>query len=198
MAELSLFRSPYSQSRFSGSGNTDLSAGFKTQKTEKNALHPGVRGRVWRYRLNMSERKEEKRCSLFLTEKQLQVITDALESYFRVRSKEFGGLADDLAFANIDRDSVEDSIFEACIVRRDHAQDLFEEAGETALPWQMKEARQKTEACCIAEDLWAAIRYELYSASTPEKDRDPADERSHAPALISEEPMAELSWPDHF
>lgn len=125
--------------------------------------------------------------TITLSEAQLRVVQKALESYFRVRYKQFSDLADDLAFANFDRKTAKDGEFAERIKRRNAAQEIFNLAGETALPWKEESAQKKTQDCCIAEDIWEVIRHEFWKSEHDNQSDDIMDVCSYPPILISEE-----------
>lgn len=95
-----------------------------------------------------------------LTEKQLAVIQNALEEWFRVRMGQSIDLCDDMAGLNHDMSPDNPNhrmIFDAYISRRDHLQELMKAFFRIAFEpsgW----LKEKTDDMLIAEGLWDAIR----------------------------------------
>lgn len=98
---------------------------------------------------------------LELTEKQLLIIRNALEEYFRIPLNQWGDLAERLAFKGFSckDDKDENKAFDRCITKRDAAVAVFEAAGKILWGYEIpcKDNNQ-----LIAEDIWQTIRYQLY------------------------------------
>lgn len=98
---------------------------------------------------------------LELTETQLQIINDALEEYFRIPLNQWSGLADRLAFKEIstENNKDKDEMFDRCVVKRDAAMAVFEAAGKILWGYSIP---RKDKTQLVAEDIWQAIRHQLY------------------------------------
>lgn len=128
---------------------------------------------------------EEKRFVLELNEKQLRLVNEALEEYFRIRMGQWSDLADSLAEKNIDfspENPNHSQIFNDYIIRRDCVHEVLESVGR--MLWGNMN-NSKSEEQLIAEDIWRVIRYRLYlesgSTDTWRVDSDP-------PIFVSGEP----------
>lgn len=128
---------------------------------------------------------KEKRFVLELNEKQLQLVKDSLEEYFRVRMGQWWDLADSIASQNVDlspENPNHDEIFRDYITHRDCGRAVMECAGKILCG---NRNQLKTEDQLICEDIWRVIRYRLYleSGST-----DATRVDAYPPTLVSDEP----------
>lgn len=109
---------------------------------------------------------EEKRFILELNEKQLRLVNEALEEYFRIRMGQWNGLADSLASKNIDlspNNPSHDKIFSNFISLRNCVCIVLESVG--MMVWGQPQYNPKSEEQLIAEDIWRVIRYRLFLES---------------------------------
>ena len=118
--------------------------------------------------------------TLEVTEKQLRIMKEALEEYFRLRMGQANDFCDEMA--RIGRDLKYDDIsFGSYINRRGHLQELMRAFYGIALePYGVLE--EKTEPMMIAEDMWDAIKL--------------ATGRWDKPLRISEEPYMRVTKHD--
>ena len=96
---------------------------------------------------------------LTVTKNQLQLLRDALESYFRIRTGQFWDLADELAhlgYVYDKNDPNNDYRFQAYLTRRDDALRFFDQAYRLAKPDPVP---QRPPEIMIAIDMWSAIRH---------------------------------------
>ena len=104
---------------------------------------------------------------LTVSKNQLQLLQEALESYFRIRTGQFWDLADELAhlgYVNDKNDPNNDLQFQAYLTRRDDALRYFEHAYRLAKPDPVP---QRPPEIMIAIDMWSAIRH-FQSQEQPE------------------------------
>lgn len=94
--------------------------------------------------------------TLEVTEKQIRIMEDALEEYFRLRMGQAFDFCDEMA--QIGRDlKLDDISFGSYINRREHLRELMRAFFGIALePFGVLE--EKTEPMMIAEDMWDAIK----------------------------------------
>lgn len=131
-----------------------------------------------------------KKYILELNENQARLVKDALEEYFRIRMGQWGNLADSMARKNIDLspdNPKHKKIFDDYITTRAAVEKVLECAGD--IVWGLPFDNPKSEEQLIAEDIWQAIRYELWKQS-PNKDEWCVDSR--APMQMSHEPLPEI------
>lgn len=130
------------------------------------------------------------RYTLTLTEKQIVLIKDALEEYFRIRMNQWIDLSNDLAAKNIDLSPENPNhswLFDKYINDRNVIYEIFECIGRIIKLTGSK----KTEKQLIAEDIWQVIRYELWKNKDSEnKSEWCVDARE--PLKVSEEPLPEM------
>lgn len=132
----------------------------------------------------------EKQYQIRLSWKQVIVIKDALEEYFRIRMNQWGDLADSLSSKNIDlspNNQNHEKIFDKYLNDRDAVKEVFECAGR--ILWGYQQLNPKTEEQLIAEDIWQVIRHELWKSSVA-KDNWCVDSRE--PMRMSDEPLPEM------
>lgn len=130
------------------------------------------------------------RYTLTLTEKQIMLIKEALEEYFRIRMNQWVDLSNDLAAKNIDlspKNPNHSRLFDKYINDRDTIYEIFECIGRII----KLDGSKKTEKQLIAEDIWQVIRYELW------KDKDSENKSewcvdAREPLKVSEEPLPEM------
>lgn len=127
-----------------------------------------------------------KKYCLGLTEKQIRLVRDALEEYFRIRMNQWEELADSLAIQDIDLSSDNPrhrQIFDEYIMRRDCFKEVFEALGRVILNMG------RTEDQLIAEDIWQVIRHELWKE---QENRSEWCVDSREPLQVSHEPLPEI------
>lgn len=98
---------------------------------------------------------------LTLTEKQIVLIKEALEEYFRIRMNQWIDLSNDLAEKNIDlspENPNHNRLFEKYISNRDAIYEIFGCIGRII----KLNGSKKTEKQLIAEDIYQVIRHELW------------------------------------
>ena len=108
---------------------------------------------------------EEKRFILELNEKQLRIVNEALEEYFRIRMGQWWDLSDSLASKNLDfspENPNHEQILNSFIIYRDCVREALEAVGR--MLWGNMN-NPKSEEQLIAEDIWRVIRYRLYLES---------------------------------
>lgn len=97
-----------------------------------------------------------------LTEEQLRVVNCALEEYFRLALNQWWDLSDRLCMNGVDfskNNPEHDKIFERFLQRRDAVREVFACAGRIMWPCELP---PKSDEQLISEDIWSAIRHQLY------------------------------------
>lgn len=128
------------------------------------------------------------RYTLTLTEKQIVLIKEALEEYFRIRMNQWIDLSNDLAAKNIDlspKNPNHSRLFDRYINDRDAIYEIFECIGRII----KLAGSKKTEKQLIAEDIWQVIRHELW------KDGENKSEwcvDAREPLKVSKEPLPKM------
>ena len=102
-----------------------------------------------------------------LTEKQLNVISLALDEYFRLASNQWSGLADRLALHQVEVKASQ-TTFERCVQTRDNVLAVFDAAGRILR--QNGAGPSLGESELIAQDLWDAIRQKFRELDNPMDD----------------------------
>lgn len=128
------------------------------------------------------------RYTLTLTEKQIVLIKEALEEYFRIRMNQWIDLANDLAAKDIDlspKNPNHSRLFDKYINDRNVIYEIFECVGRII----KLNGSKKTEKQLIAEDIWQVIRHELWKDSENKNDWC-VDARE--PLKASEEPLPKM------
>lgn len=101
-----------------------------------------------------------KKYRIEVTEKQIKVISTALEEYFRLRMGQDMDFCNDLAELNHDpypNNPNRERIFNAYIARRNHMREIMKSFFSIAFEPEGY-ALKKTEDMMIAEDIWDEIR----------------------------------------
>lgn len=96
-----------------------------------------------------------------LTEKQITIVQNALEEWFRLRMGQEMDFCNDLAEINTDlspQNPEHDMIFRRYIARRNHMQEVMKAFFRIAFE-PFGYLKEKTEDMLIAETIWDAIRY---------------------------------------
>lgn len=130
-----------------------------------------------------------KEYQITLSEKQVVLVKEALEEYFRIRMNQWRDLADSLAMKNVDLspdNPNHERIFERYITDRDAVQKVFECAGNILWNGQRND---KSEEQLIAEDIWQVIRHQLWKDS---ENRNDWCVDSREPLRMSDEPLPEM------
>lgn len=119
----------------------------------------------------------EKRYVMKVTEKQLQMISYALEEYFRLRMGQEFDFVNDLASMDVDlspENPDRATIFDHMIHRRDDLAEVMKCVFRIAFAPYGLAPQKKTQEMMIAEDIWEAIRafrgfcnYPLYISHEP-------------------------------
>lgn len=125
---------------------------------------------------------------LTLTEKQIVLIKDALEEYFRIRMNQWIDLSNDLAAKNIDlslENPNHNKLFDKYINDRDAIYEIFECIGRII----KLNGSKKTEKQLVAEDIWQVIRHQLWKDSE-NKNEWCVDARK--PMRVSKEPLPKI------
>lgn len=78
--------------------------------------------------------------------------------------------------------------FDAYIIRRNDAQDIFDAAYRIACP----KVERKTDNMLIAEDMWTAIRHHLWMELPEEERRDNYSTASYSPLHYGSEPRIKI------
>ena len=105
------------------------------------------------------KKEKQKWYRLAVTEKQLDLIYEAVEEYFRLRMGQDMDFCDDLA--GIGRQIYEkenDAAFNSYISRRDHMREIMKCLFRVAFE-PFGYLKEKTDKMLIAEDIWDAIRH---------------------------------------
>ena len=95
-----------------------------------------------------------------ITEKQLIVIQNAVEEYFRLRMGQDSMFSDDMAEINVDLSPENPNhkmIFDRFICRRDALSQVMR--AFYGIAFERGNLEKKTEDMLIAEDIWDAIRF---------------------------------------
>lgn len=95
-----------------------------------------------------------------LTEKQLAIVQNALEEWFRLRMGQGGDFCDDLARMETDLDPKNpehERLFDAYIARRDHMREIMGAFFRIAFE-PFGYLKKKTDDMLIAETVWDSIR----------------------------------------
>ena len=131
---------------------------------------------------------KEKKFILELNEKQLRLVKDAMEEYFRIRMNQWDDLSDSLARKNVDfsqENPNHEKIFESFIEKRRCVELALDSVGK--MLWGYLE-NPKTHEQLIAEDIWQVIRYTLWNENNkPGEDDWCVDSRN--PMNLSGEPL---------
>lgn len=123
-----------------------------------------------------------------LTEKQLNVISLALDEYFRLASNQWSDLANRLSMSRIEVNAGQ-TRFETCIQTRNSIQAAFETAGRILRQNGVGPSMGESEL--IAQDIWDAIRQKFRELDNPMDD-------SRALCVADEPlPRIELMEDDH-
>ncbi len=124
---------------------------------------------------------------LTVSEKQLRLINEALEEYFRIGMNQWGDLADRIAHIGVDfspKNPHHDRIFDMYIKTRDDVRIVLESAGRILWPYGLE---KQDESNLIAQDIWQVIRHQLWlDRPDTESMRDCVDSRK--PFIQSMEP----------
>lgn len=135
--------------------------------------------------------------NLVLNKKQMEVVKDALELRFRIDLCQEYELADILAQMSADFTSDNpnrERIFNEYLQRKDHICIIIKALFEIARPKWQKEPKRNEDAM-ICEDIWQAIRYQLWKDKKVLSKRDKtlfhADGRMPLPC--SEQPFPEIT-----
>ena len=123
-----------------------------------------------------------------LTEKQLNVISLALDEYFRLASNQWSDLANRLSMSRIEVNASQ-TRFETCVQTRNSIQEIFETAGRILRQSGVGPSMGEPEL--IAQDIWDAIRQKIRELDNPMDD-------SRALCVADEPlPRIELMEDDH-
>ena len=134
-----------------------------------------------------------KKYTLTLTDKQLGVVYDALEWFFRLQMGQFFDFATEVAKAGYvyDKTDPENSKkFDAYIERRNTSQKMFQSAFRVAQPV----TATSTKDMRIAQDIWQDIRYQLWLEKPEPKTHGLVN--SDPPLYVSTEPPISIEKDD--
>lgn len=113
----------------------------------------------------MEKTKEQAVYQLTVTEKQVRLINEALEEYFRLGMNQWGLLSERLSLIGVDMspdNPYHEKIFDRFIQKRDDVLIVMESAGRILWPcWPSGLTKEDTNNL-IAQDIWQAIRYQLW------------------------------------
>ena len=132
--------------------------------------------------------KRVKKYTITVTQKQLIVIMNALESYFRTRMNQWFDFATEVAHNGYEYDKENpenDRLFNEYINRRNDSQEAFEVAFNIAAPNLYN--RKKTPDMQNAIDIWHVIRYVFYLERPEPKDHCTVD--AYPPFQMGDEPL---------
>lgn len=123
------------------------------------------------------------------TGRELRIIQNALERYFRLGAGQFFDYANDVVFDSSRYNNPcgtenHDAVFDEAVNRRDDAIDLFNKAYHTMTGHRID---RKTDAEMVAIDMWSAIRHELWREKPEPKLHDTA--AAYSPRSLSGEPL---------
>ena len=124
-----------------------------------------------------------------LTENQFKTVQHGLETWERMMMGQFMDFADELALNgyNYDKSDPEnDEKFKAYIERRNECRELMERAYRAACPVP----QNKTDDMLVIEDIWAAMRYQMWKDRPEPKSHDTVDSRK--PMGVSNEPIPKI------
>ena len=96
-------------------------------------------------------------CSVQLNERQLRLIQNALEEWFRLRMGQTSDLAAALAFQHFDYSNHTQEEFKERIRRRDDGEALLKQAMKM-FAFDADNHWQKTDQVLVASDMWLVIR----------------------------------------
>ena len=137
---------------------------------------------------------------LTLSENQLRVIQNALELDFRLHmGQEYCGLADDLAFQNIEipprGTSEHEKVFNECISRRDDGVDALRNFFDLTLGRDLSRHRKTPDVIC-GIDIWHVIRHFRWEQREDKDTWDYWTVDADTPFQIWEEPLPEIERVD--
>lgn len=124
-----------------------------------------------------------------LTENQFKTVQRALEMWERTMMGQFMDFADELALNGYRYDKSDpknNEKFKAYIERRNESQNLMEKAYHAACPIP----QSKTEDMLTIEDIWVAMRYQMWQDRPEPKPHDTVDSRK--PFRVSDEPIPKI------
>lgn len=124
-----------------------------------------------------------------LTENQFKTVQHALETWERMMIGQFFDYATELAVNGYEYDKNNpnnDKEFDKYITRRNDSQEIMERAYRVACP----KPQGKTEEMRIIEDIWLAMRYQMWNDRKDPKPHDTVDSRK--PMGASNEPIIKI------
>lgn len=123
------------------------------------------------------------------TENQFKTVQRALEMWERMMMGQFMDFADELALNGYRYDKSDpdnDEKFNKYIDRRNESQELMEKAYRAACPV----SQNKTYDMLTIEDIWVAMRYQMWQDRPEPKPHDTVDSRK--PFGVSDEPIPKI------
>ena len=132
------------------------------------------------------------RYTLELSEEQAEIITIALEEYFRLRMNQAWDFADDICFDGFDCGSHTPEDFNERIERRNMFRNEFEKLLNTVHPLRFRgnKFREQTIEMRRAQDIWQVIRHRLWKDRHSDKDDWCVDSRKPMP--MTDEPLPKI------
>lgn len=124
-----------------------------------------------------------------LTETQFKTVRNALEMWERMMMGQFFDYATEIAKNGYEynKDNPDNSRkFDDYIIRRNDSQELMDRAYIVACP----KPQSKTDDMRIIEDIWLAMRYQLWEDRPEPKSHDTVDSRK--PLKVSDEPIPKI------
>lgn len=118
-----------------------------------------------------TEKVETPEYTLRMNQRQLVLVRNALEEYFRLRMGQTWDLAEELAFQHYDYKDHPEGEFNRRLTARDDCKALLEQAMDAASRKNWKHW-QKTDEVMTAIDMWTVIR-NFFWKQKPESERHP-------------------------
>ena len=130
--------------------------------------------------------------TLEITETQAEIITSALEEYFRLRMNQTLDFADDICFDGFDYKNHTKEEFNERIERRNMFHDELGTLLNVVHPLQFRDGRfrEKTIEMLRAMDIWQVIRYKLWTSKHTDAYNWCVDSRK--PMNMSDEPLPKM------
>ena len=137
---------------------------------------------------------------LTLNENQMRVIQNALEEFFRIRmAQEYCGLADDLAFQNVEMPPSGTpeykAVFYECIRRRDDGIEALRKFFDITLGRDLKRTKKTPDVIC-GIDIWHVIRHFLWEQRENKDTWEHWTTDAYAPRQWGSEPLPDIERVD--
>jgi hypothetical protein len=123
---------------------------------------------------------------LTVNDRQLRLMLDAIEEYFRIRMGQFFQLSDDLCFSDFGNGYTKEE-FDQAIKDRNEVLDMFKYISRIAFKGKPS---KKTEEMQVGIDMWEMIRHRLWLDLPEPKSHNTTDARE--PITFSDEPPIKI------